>query len=463
MRQIIAATSIAVTVSLFAACGGGRGSEPVTTPQEPETTPPVTMEPDEPGATRLPFPIISGELQFAGVDQEAEYIARLPEIVQRGNVGIHYGTIRDGSSRSELAAFLTQASNGTVKRFASPPTLEVIGATTARERSMVADAIESLNLSLPPESRIRLGAPQPGSSLRHIVDSGGRIYRTGAESRNTIQVEFLDCAAYYDCGSSGATAWTRWDGNFRHTHSYVQMSRGTPAYQRDDWARILIAHELLHAMGFGTHVDQRFTSINVSSNAIYQSELTSILYPIDREALQVLYRRLEPGDNPNSFGSWSSSSTHLAGNGEHANFGVALRNGYTEPWAHGVTPGTSLANNATLSGSATWTGVLLGLTQNAAAVAGDAKIGVNLGTMAGRADFTSLETWAANDAFGEAGTGTQWLDGDLGYTVAVRGNTFRETGGDDGRLTGIFTGRSHEGAAGTLERSDLTAAFGASR
>ena len=52
----------------------------------------------------------------------------------------------------------------------------------------------------------------------------------------------------------------------------------------------------------------------------------------------------------------------------------------------------------------------------------------------------------------------EWLDGDLGYTIAARGNTFRETGGDDGRLTGIFvcsapgsldTSLSH--AAGLIE------------
>ena len=73
------------------------------------------------------------------------------------------------------------------------------------------------------------------------------------------------------------------------------------------------------------------------------------------------------------------------------------------------------------------------------------------------------ESWAARTAPGATGTGTQWLDGDLGYTISVRGNTFRETGGDTGTLTGIFVGRSHEGAAGTLERADLTAAFGASR
>lgn len=56
-----------------------------------------------------------------------------------------------------------------------------------------------------------------------------------------------------------------------------------------------------------------------------------------------------------------------------------------------------------------------------------------------------------------------WSDGDLGYAIAVTGNAFRETGGDAGRLTGSFTGQNHDGATGILERSDLTAAFGAGR
>ena len=106
---------------------------------------------------------------------------------------------------------------------------------------------------------------------------------------------------------------------------------------------------------------------------------------------------------------------------------------------------------------------MLGFTPQREAVVGDAEIGVNLGTLRGNADFTELERWSAGVAPGAAGTGRQWLDGDLGYLIAVDGNTFRETGGDAGRLTGIFTGHNHEGAAGTLERADLTAAFGASR
>ena len=83
--------------------------------------------------------------------------------------------------------------------------------------------------------------------------------------------------------------------------------------------------------------------------------------------------------------------------------------------------------------------------------------------LAGRANFTGLDHWGPNQAPGDAGTGTSWLDGDLGYSISVRGNTFRETGGDQGRLTGVFVGGNHEGVTGTLERTDLTAAFGASR
>ncbi len=232
---------------------------------------------------------------------------------------------------------------------------------------------------------------------------------------------------------------------------------------------MLLAHELVHALGVNSHVSPNFDTIMDSSvgdgYATGQGvpQPLSLLYPVDREALQALYGHLSNGDDPTSLGSWESMSTHIAGNGPYANFGVALRNGYAKPWANGYLPETSLADNPVLSGSAAWTGTLLGLTPQAAAVTGDARISINLGTMDGRADFTALEAFPANRTPGAAGTGVQWLDGDLGYDINVRGNTFKQTGGDDGTLTGIFTGRQHEGAAGTLERSDLTAAFGATR
>ena len=88
----------------------------------------------------------------------------------------------------------------------------------------------------------------------------------------------------------------------------------------------------------------------------------SLVYPLDREALQVLYTNLELGDDPADFGTWQSTSVHIAGNGQHANFGVALRNGIAEPWAHGYLPETDLADNRALAGTVTWSGALLGLT-----------------------------------------------------------------------------------------------------
>lgn len=68
-----------------------------------------------------------------------------------------------------------------------------------------------------------------------------------------------------------------------------------------------------------------------------------------------------------------------------------------------------------------------------------------------------------NAAAGAERAATQWLDGGIGYIVAVTGSMCRETSGDDGRLTAIFTGQRHEGAAGRRARFDPTAAFGASR
>ena len=168
--------------------------------------------------------------------------------------------------------------------------------------------------------------------------------------------------------------------------------------------------------------------------------------------------------SPESLGSWSDTSFHLRGDiiGGIA-FGVAHRNGVTRPWGIGPKPNMTLANNPDLSGGATWDGALLGFTPAGRTVAGDAQISVDLASLDGRADFTGLESWPVSNAPGMPGSGSQWRDGDLGYAIVVQDNAFREIGGDVGVLTGIFVGHSHEGVVGTLEREDLSAAFGATR
>ena len=166
-------------------------------------------------------------------------------------------------------------------------------------------------------------------------------------------------------------------------------------------------------------------------------------------------------------GSWDDTSFHLLGElgfeGGEVSFGVAVRNGPARPWASGPKSSENLADNSALWGTVSWNGALLGVTRLAQTVAGGARLTVELATLDGQLDFTNLEKWGVNEAPGAVGSGTMWRDGDLGYTIEIRGNTFVQTGGDGGQVTGAFLGAAHEGMGGVLERSDLAAGFGGKR
>ena len=70
---------------------------------------------------------------------------------------------------------------------------------------------------------------------------------------------------------------------------------------------------------------------------------------------------------------------------------------------------------------------------------------VTLASLEGHVEFTRLEHWHPNDPPGSVGSGQRWHDGDLRYRIAAQGNTFQQTGGDPGILTGAFFGAGHEG------------------
>ncbi|MDE0332408.1 MAG: hypothetical protein OXL41_11120, partial [Nitrospinae bacterium] len=162
-------------------------------------------------------------------------------------------------------------------------------------------------------------------------------------------------------------------------------------------------------------------------------------------------------------GPWTDVSFHLRGDMDDVSFGASSRNGLIQPWAHGPSPETNLADNPALTGSASWSGRLLGFTSESESLAGAADLTIDLATLRGQIDFTGLEHWGVNAAPGAIGSGTTWGDGDLGYGVIVRGNTFTQTGGDAGEVTGAFFGARHEGMGGVVERSDMSAGFGGTR
>ena len=529
-------------VLFLAACGGGGSSNPGPVAQ-PE--PPVTLpEPPDTGGSgttaRLPFPFapwacdpalahipgacggdaggsatdhhagISGlpapatgdaahapiirdtdgndRRVFVGVDQGTAHLGDLPIVGDRGDAEIRYGRLRDGAGRATVSAYLADAVVGSVNRYASGPVVRLIGAANESDEQHLAVAVQLVNMALPADSKITIGEALPGVSFRGTVNARGLWFPSGAERSGTIHVEFVPAGLFHS--NAAATTWNDVDATTSTiASSYIQFNQGANAYPRSSndrvasrQALILLAHELLHALGMDTHVSPGFATILEGTADIHHAEQNgvrqrmSLLYPVDREALQVLYGRLEPGDAPTDFGPWDATATHIHGNGEHAGYGVALRNGYAEPYAYGYvqSPYQTLSDSVG-AGAATWRGNLVGLTPGGGAVIGDARVSVSLGTMTGAADFTALETWGAGVQPGAAGTGVRWGDGDLNYVIAIHGGvtppgqaghtayTFRETGGDAGTLTGTFTGQQHEGVAGTLERSDLTAAFGGTR
>ena len=482
----IYATLLAATIIALSGCGGGGGGSTATIPPS-ASQPPSFPLPRVAGSGQFVggshyntshtpqrisdvrhTPVYShGEYLQTGVDQGRQ-IANLPSVGMRGDTTVRHGSLVDGVGANVLSAYLVDGVGPSLRRYNTAPDVRVIGAASASDVEMVAATVRLINAALPEEAKIRMGTSLPGFSLRDTVSPGGRRFVSGSELDNTIHVEFIPSGQFYS--DAGATSWNHFGSGVEN--SYIQFNRGANVYRDENNRRrvILLAHEIMHALGiYGyDHVSSTFDTIMEGTGDIYDlnqgtQQPRSLLYPADREALRALYGRLESGDDPTDFGPWSNTSFHVVGNSEHSNFGVALRNGYTEPWAYGYRPESDLAENRSLGGSATWIGALLGLTPQASAVTGDARIGINLATMNGRADFTSLESFPTGRAPGATGTGTQWLDGDLGYAIAADDNTFRETGGDAGRVTGIFVGRQHEGAAGTLERSDLTAAFGATR
>ena len=270
------------------------------------------------------------------------------------------------------------------------------------------------------------------------------------------------------------TAWIRdWDtGEWREEllESRPEESDSAQHYYPDRYVPTMTMSALLRALGLLRRVD----SADFPDSFLRDTTSPPVghLPGIDGEALFAAYGRLAPGTlaedlSPESLGAWDDTSFHLRGDldlaGGEAAFGVAFRNGLARPWAAGTAPLAELVDNSALFGTASWSGALLGVTPEAETVAGQARLTVELRNLDGELAFSGLERWGAEQAPGRAGTGTTWGDGDLGYSLEIRGNTFHRTGGDDGEIAGAFFGAAHEAMGGVLQRDDLSAGFGGTR
>ena len=383
------------------------------------------------------------------------------ETDERGDWTLRYGEIQETRSLNHVeqglrsyfhnTAQLTRSGSPVVMRFEEAPSVKFGGAITSTDVARLTTVLQIINSALPHEWKLEMatGAPEPLPE-----DLTGSIY-----------VEFLPKQGYQeavDSSSLGSATVSYSAVSAEIPHAHVQINR-TYAKNGETEAAIVLAHELIHSLGIG-HATLGMSSVMMSTPPTSASDLPlPVLYRDDRRALHALYSDMSPGDLVSSLGPWSDTVMHLAANGTHVAFGVAYADGYGEPWAYGMRPEMGLADNPDISGTASWLGMLLGFTSDDLPLSGNAGLTIQLDDLTGSADFTEMETWTDGSLPGEAGTGTAWSVGDLAYDILVTGNTFRQTGGDEGTVTGAFFGEAHDAAGGVLERTDLSAAFGATR
>lgn len=375
-------------------------------------------------------------------------------------ITIGAATTHDGIGKWALAAFLRDAAvlenslTGIpgVFRWEKPAVVTYGGGDLRQEDvDLLAHAIRIVNAALPLEWRLQMSAddPIPKSGI-HVEFWSEWDYQ--ARLVEGCSSESWGCASTQPHPLSWAIAYSD------ITINRAYMGDGTRG------AVEVLVHELVHALGLGHVGIWQASLMRPHGNFNDWNPPVMALHPIDRAALRAMYGRMEPGDTYDDFGEWSNEWNHIIGYGEHVDFGVAWGNGYGEPWAIGDRPRTALADNPRLEGAAVWSGMLFGFTPGvnvvkggATPVRGVATIGVDLPTLDGTAAFTDMQMVQTDYSL------AQWGKGYLLYEIAISGNHFMQTGGDEGYLTGAFFGPYHESVGGTLEREDLTAAFGAER
>ncbi len=502
-RRLAGIASAVLILAALWGCGGGSGGSPSL----PDTGSAIERPGLPPGVPfnaylwtdtfRLGAPV----MEFGGMLHVGADVAPSAETLAasggRNGVALSKGTVRDGTGAGDVVRYLRVAASHNISAKSvtglatfpetPPPTVRIVNGRETRNNDtrfarLTADAVRILNAALPFERQIRFsphmvpeadGGAFLGRGIGEIwvqfIPKTHPVYPGGADPDELGRAR----VSYYVRDETAETHEVSEDGAGYST--VIVDSEAVASFTDPEVLHVLI-HELLHAVGFVSHTDSREFDSTLSVGYFPGTRPRGLIHPIDREGLLAAYSRLEPGTLPEdisaeSLGPWADTSLHLRGDlGIGAGgiaFGVAFRNGLAQPWAFGPKPGSALGRNPALSGSAIWSGALLGVTPSGKGVAGDSSLRLDMESLSGQLAFTGMRY---------DGGGT-WGDSDLHYAVRASGNGFRRadaefvragpgyewSGKDLGTVTGVFFGARHEGMGGVLERHDLSAAFGGRR
>ncbi len=407
-------------------------------------------------------------LYYIGGDLEPREILR--HTLTEGGIRYFLGASRDGVGVDRLENYEEdlQTRNGTDRfglrgngffPFRVQPTLYVDSDFALAKNAGILQALRSsvriLNDALPPEFQ--------------IIQGGRRTSDFANYGEIVVMLETPQAIASKCSATAAACAVNDRARLLNRTNSsvvYIPDDFDTSEYMLP---RKVIIHELLHALGIWGHVDSvEFPDSIMGGAGEYIPNFGHVISKIDREVLQIMYMS-QRTDLYNDWGEWSDTAFHVMGESEDGNmrFGVALFNGLPQPWANGVAPETTLAENTSLYGRARWSGGLVGFS-GPSPIAGDAALEVDLRTLATAGSEHSLsfdDIYFVNRV--ESDSDDRWFHTrNIDYKVAVSGLGFWNVKGDgyeQGFVTGLFMGAKHEHMAGTVKRTDMIGAFGGSR
>ncbi len=314
------------------------------------------------------------------------------------------------------------------------PEVHVSSSSTQEEVWVIRRALGILNRSLPEEYRL-------GYQITRRTFSGVNRDSQLARSRSLVPEGVIHAEIYpYDDPDSGGVAWT--DG----TRGYALGDETDHDLSTPHRMRPLVdtmVHEFLHALGFGGHPHPVHTSI-LSYRHHREGELDNVPL-IDVSMLYDLHE----------WGSWDTGMKMVADHAGGVHFGVDSLHRETVfiPWVDAKHIAAPRLNE--LSGRASYSGSLVGYAA-AEPVLGVADLSIDFNGGTGEARFHRIYDWK----------GKWWNRNGYRYDLGLHGHYFDSSSDARDRdgipdVVGAFYGFEAETAAGTLQRAEITAAFGA--
>ena len=403
--------------------------------------------------------------------------------------------------RDHLRTMVDESPARKLIRWTRSPKLRIYNADRETNEDIywrVVESVRELNTALPRDVQItqyrgwQIDRASIGEFVSGDLGDLSAVADTGSIAVFVLKPETVKEA----CNGSPACASYRTDGHGAITAAVVAVPEDALEESHAHWAEMTIMHELLHAVGFTADLyDDRYKDQSKYWGSLMARDIDSADYgkdqnvatlpPFDRDTLHALYVTQERGAargdiaQYREWGEWGVRMSPLAHrwratSGGIVEYGVTYRHDRVHAWARGPAPHYNSLAWAVNSENpnrylreyetATWSGDFVGASQGpraGAMVEGASALQIRLSGVVdpdskrdGTLRLTKLEM-----------EGVRWKSGTLRYGIDVWGNKFTQNGeeGDEGHVDGVFLGRWHESAAGTVRRVDLVGAFSGER